>query len=155
MPKIDLTRVETKSGSRYPAPHDAPCNAREWQGLGEAAGLTQFGVNTMRLGPGVWSSQRHWHTHEDEFVYMLEGEAVLVTDAGRETLRAGDCAGFPAGVPDGHHLINESDRDVVFLVVGSRNDKDGCDYPDIDMKAQPERYERTTGIFTRKDDTPI
>ncbi len=76
MPKIDLDRVETKSGSRYPAPHDAPCKAREWQGLGEAAGLTQFGVNTMRLAPGVWSSQRHWHTHEDEFVYMLEGEAV-------------------------------------------------------------------------------
>lgn len=86
---------------------------------------------------------------------MLEGEVVLVTDAGRETLRAGECAGFPAGVPDGHHLINESDRDVVFLVVGSRNPQDGCDYPDIDMKAQPERYERTTGVFTKKDGTPI
>ena len=88
------------------------------------------------------------------FATMLEGKAVLVTDAGRETLRAGESVGFAAGVPDGHHLINESDRDVVFLVVGARNDKDGCDYPDIDMKAQPGRYTRMTGIFTKKDDTP-
>src|SRR5690606_7995843 len=97
MGKIDPANVTVRRGSRYPAPHDAPCQGREAHMLSDAAGLTQFGVNIVRLDPGAWSSQRHWHTHEDEFVYVLEGELVLVTDGGEAVLRAGDCAGFKAG----------------------------------------------------------
>src|SRR5215475_5278444 len=107
MKKIDIEKAPSGAGTRYPPPHDAPCKARRWKMLGNAAGLTQFGVNLVTLQPGVWSSQRHWHSHEDEFVYMLEGELTLVTDAGEEILRAGDCAAFKAGDPDGHHLINK------------------------------------------------
>src|SRR5579875_3511299 len=95
--KIDLDSAPVTAGTRYPPPHDAPCRARFRTRLGDAAGLTQFGVNLLRLPPGAWSSQRHWHSAEDEFVYVVEGEVVLVTDAGEETLRAGDCAGFEAG----------------------------------------------------------
>src|SRR5260370_12061255 len=98
MPKIDKDAAPQGSGTRYPARFDEPCKRRTWLRLGDAAGLAQFGVNLLRLAPGVWSSQRHWHSHEDEFVYVLEGEVVLVTDKGGETLRAGDCAGFKAGV---------------------------------------------------------
>src|SRR6476661_1222240 len=108
MKKIDLAAAPTRFGTRYPPPYDQPCQGRRrWQ-LGEAAGLTQFGVNLLRLDPGVWSSQRHWHTAEDEFVMVLEGEVVLVTEAGEEVLRAGDCAGFRAGEPDAHQLQNRS-----------------------------------------------
>ena len=94
---IDIAALASHFGTFYPPPYDAPCRARERKRLGDAAGLTQFGVNLLRLPPGVWSSQRHWHSHEDEFVYMLEGELVLVTDAGEEIMRPGDSAGFPAG----------------------------------------------------------
>jgi len=133
MPKIDVKAVPENTGSRYPAPYDEPCRGRRWFKLGDAAGLTQFGVNLVRLEPGVWSSQRHWHSHEDEFVYMLKGELVLVTDKGEEVLRAGDCAGFPAGVRDGHCLQNRSNADAEFLVVGSRHEDDHGEYSDIDM----------------------
>src|SRR5690606_28477400 len=138
MKKIDLANAPTRFGTGYPPPHDEPCKARRrWQ-LGEAAGLTQFGVNLLKLPPGAWSSQRHWHTHEDEFVHVLEGEVVLVTDAGEEVLRAGDSAGFKAGDPDGHHLINRSEREAVVLEVGGRDDvNDACDYPDLDMIVGP------------------
>lgn len=154
MTKLTLSDVPVKSGSSYPAPFDAPCKAREWQGLAEAAGLTQFGVNLVRLKPGVWSSQRHWHTHEDEFVYLVEGEAVLVTEAGEETMRPGDFAGFPAGSGDGHHLINHSDRDAVFLVVGTcREAEDEVHYSDVDMHLPNTPGEGRVG-FTRKDGTP-
>src|SRR5271168_2138517 len=118
--KIDFSTAPVITGSRYPAPYDAPCAARARQRLGDAAGLTDFGVNLMRLPPGAWSSQRHWHTAEDEFVFIVEGEVVLVTDAGEELLRSGDCAGFKAGVKDGHHLQNRSHRDAILLEVGSR-----------------------------------
>ena len=110
MPKIDLSKAPKGSGTRYPRPFDEPCRKRQWLKLGDAAGLTQFGVNLVRLEPGVWSSQRHWHTHEDELVYLLEGEAVLVTDEGEETLVPGDCAGFRAGVRNGHCLQNAAPR---------------------------------------------
>src|SRR5947207_13642889 len=92
MPKIDIEAAHQRSGTRYPAPFDEPCKTRKWRILGEAAGLTQFGVNLVRLPPGTWSSQRHWHALEDEFVYVLEGELVLVTDKGEEKLVPGDCA---------------------------------------------------------------
>jgi uncharacterized cupin superfamily protein len=149
MPKIDIAAAPTKHGTGYPPPHDAPCLDRKRWRLGDAAGLTQFGVNLQRLAPGVWSSQRHWHTGEDEFVYVLEGEVVLVTDAGEQVLRAGDCAGFPAGEANGHHLQNRGDREAVLLEVGARRDDDLCHYPDIDMAMDP-----GTGEFIRKDGTP-
>jgi uncharacterized cupin superfamily protein len=134
MPKIDIDAAPTRFGTAYPAPYDAPCRERRRWKLGDAAGLTQFGVNLMRLPPGQWTSQRHWHTAEDEFVWVLEGEGVLVTEAGEQVLKAGDCAGFPAGEPNGHHIQNRSDRELVLLEMGSRRPaEDGCDYPDIDL----------------------
>ncbi len=136
MKKIDLAALPLESGCNYPPPFDAPCLGPDWRRLGNAAGLTQFGVNLSRLTPGAWSSQRHWHTHEDEFVYVLDGEVTLVTDAGEEILRAGDCAGFKAGDADGHHLINHTGRDAIVLEVGTRDERDSCDYPDIDMVAK-------------------
>lgn len=154
MPKIDMKAAPRGSGTRYPAPFDEPCRKRSWHKLGDAAGLTQFGVNLVRLPPGAWSSQRHWHTHEDEFAYVLEGEVVLVTDAGEEVMRPGDCAGFKADVRDGHHLQNRSDRDVLLLVVGSRNDEDRGEYPDIDLAFDPGRYSGAGGGYRHKDGTP-
>jgi uncharacterized cupin superfamily protein len=146
--RIDPKATPASVGSRYPPPYAAPCAARVRNRLGDAADLTDFGVNLLRLPPGTWSSQRHWHTAEDEFVYVLEGEVVLVTDAGEETLRPGDCAGFKAGVEDGHHLQNRSRADVVVLEVGSRKAQDAGDYPDIDMRFSPDG-------FTRKDGSPF
>jgi uncharacterized cupin superfamily protein len=134
MPKIDTDAAPTRFGTGYPPPYDEPCLGRKRWKLGDAAGLSQFGVNLMRLPPGQWTSQRHWHTAEEEFVYVLAGEVVLVTDEGEQLMRAGDCAGFPAGVPNGHHLQNRSDAEAVLLEVGSRRpETDGCDYPDIDL----------------------
>jgi uncharacterized cupin superfamily protein len=110
-------------------------------------------VNRVRLAPGAWSSQRHWHSHEDEFVQVLEGEVVLVTDAGEETLRAGECAGFKAGVRDGHCMQNRSSQDAVLLVVGSRSDGDHGEYPDIDLAFTAGRYSGK-GRYVRKDGSP-
>ena len=115
MPKIVIERAPARIGSDYPPPLDEPCNLlRRWK-LGAAAGLTQFGVNLTRIPPGQWTSQRHWHTAEDEFVWVVEGEVVLVSSCGEEILRSGDCAGFAAAVPDGHHIQNRSDREAVLL----------------------------------------
>jgi len=148
--KIDFSAAPVVTGSRYPAPYDAPCAARTRQRLGDAAGLTDFGVNLLRLPPGVWSSQRHWHTAEDEFLYVLEGEVVLVTDAGEQILKSGDCAGFKAGSADGHHLQNRSQREAVMLEVGSRKAVDDeVDYPDIDL-----RFLKGRGGFSHKDGKP-
>ena len=154
MPKIDVSSLPEMTGSRYPAPYDEPCRGRRTKRLGDAAGLTQFGVNLLVLEPGVWSSQRHWHSHEDEFVYVLEGQIVLVTDAGAETLGPGDCAAFKAGVRDGHVLQNRSDAPATFLVVGSRDDRDHGEYSDVDMRFEPGRYSGGGG-FNRKDGRPI
>jgi uncharacterized cupin superfamily protein len=134
MKKIDVSAAKRIKGSRYPPPYDEQCRERERQALGDAAELTQFGVNLLRLAPGVWSSQRHWHAAEDEFVWVLEGEVVLVTESGEEVLRSGDCAGFKAGVPDGHHLQNRSTREALVLEIGSREPTDKTDYPDIDLR---------------------
>jgi uncharacterized cupin superfamily protein len=148
MKKIDHAAAPIRRGTNYPPPHDAPCKDRVRWRLGLAAGLTQFGVNYLKLAPGVWSSQRHWHTKNDEFVYVLEGDVVLVTGAGEEVLRAGECAGFKAGDPNGHHLINRSDRDAVVLEIGSSFPDDETDYCDIDMHATPRGY-------VRKDHSPF
>jgi uncharacterized cupin superfamily protein len=150
MPRIPIDQVAVVRGSTYPKPHDAPCQARSAQRLGQAAGLTQFGVNRVTLPPGAWSSQRHWHSHEDEFVYVLAGEVVLVTDAGEETLRAGDAAGFKAGERDGHCFQNRSAAPAQLLVVGSRHDADHGEYSDIDMQFLPGRYSGQGG-YRRKD----
>ena len=146
MPKIDLAAVPERRGVGYPAPFDAPCADRIRQRLGNAGGLADFGVNLMRLPPGNWSSQRHWHTHEDEFVYVLAGELVLVEDAGETLLRAGDCAAFPKNTGDGHHLINRSDAVAVYLEVGSRSPDDLITCSDIDLKSAA-----SDGRFTHKD----
>jgi uncharacterized cupin superfamily protein len=153
MPKIDPSTVPVMTGSRYPAPFDEPCRQRSARRLGDAAGLTQFGVNLVRLPPGAWSSQRHWHTLEDELVYVLEGEVVLVTDAGPETMKVGDAAGFKAGVRDGHCFQNRGAADVVLLVVGSRDDADHGEYSDIDMAFLPGRYSGKNR-YRKKDGTP-
>lgn len=150
MHKIDFKNCPPRSGSGYPSPYDEPCRDRHAMALGDVAGLTQFGVNLVRLKPGAWSSQRHWHAHEDEFVWVQAGTAVLVTDAGRETMSPGECAGFKAGVRDGHHFINESDEDVLLLVVGARDDKDHGEYPDIDMRFRPARYSGGGGFETKQ-----
>ena len=145
MPKIDLAMAPVRTGTRYPAPHDAPCRDRRRLQLGDAGGLTQFGVNLLTLKPGVWSSQRHWHLKEDEFVYIVSGEVVLITDAGEEVLRAGDCAGFPANDANGHHLVNRSDADATLLEVGTRSNGDSGVYPDIDMLFGPRGFTRKDG----------
>ena len=132
--KIDIPSAPFVKGARYPMPYDEPCAPRQRWRLGDAAGLTQFGVNLMRLPAGAWSSQRHWHSAEDELVYVLEGEVVLVTDDGEERLAAGDCAGFKAGDANGHHFQNRSGREAVLLEIGSRRPGEGSiDYPDIDL----------------------
>jgi len=153
MPKVDIRRAPHVGGSRYPAPHDEPCRGRFFLQLAAAAELTQFGVNLLTLGPGSWSSQRHWHLRDDEFVYVLEGEVVLVEDEGEQTLGVGDCAGFKAGTRNGHHLQNRTTRDARILVVGSRFEDDHGEYSDIDMKFQPNRPGVTR--FVRKDGSAV
>ena len=149
MPKIDLSAVPVRQGSGYPAPFDQPCADRTRRRLGDAGGLTDFGVNLMTLPPGGWSSQRHWHSHEDELVYVLEGELVLVEDNSETLLKAGDCATFAKDSGNGHHMINRSSTTAVYLEVGSRNPDDVITCSDIDMMS-PSR----DGRFLHKDGTP-
>ncbi|HUI17718.1 MAG TPA: cupin domain-containing protein [Alphaproteobacteria bacterium] len=132
-PAFDPAELPLKRGSGYPQPFKPPVAARQWQALGAHAGLTQFGVNLVELAPGCWSSQRHWHTHEDELVYVLEGELVLVTEGGEQLVAAGHAVGFPAGKADGHHFINRSPRPARLLAIGSRIVGDECHYPDVDL----------------------
>jgi len=149
MPKLDIANVSVRTGSGYPPPFDAPCAARTRQRLGNAGGLQDFGVNLMRLPPGGWSSQRHWHSHEDEFVYVLEGTLTLIEDRGETVLQAGECACFPKGSGDGHHLINRSSAVAVYLEVGSRHAEDLTTCSDIDMKSA-----NADGRFVHKDGRP-
>lgn len=148
MPKIDLKSVPERKGSGYPAPFHEKAVGRIKRALGDAGGLTQFGVNLVHLPPGAWSSQRHWHSTEDEFVTVLSGEVTLVTDAGEEVLRAGDCAAFPKNVANGHQLINKSGETAVYLEAGTRSDEDLCSYPDIDLQ-----IDSKVGRFAHKDGT--
>ncbi|MBV8798646.1 MAG: cupin domain-containing protein [Alphaproteobacteria bacterium] len=149
MPKIDVSNAPQRKGSGYPAPFHEPCAERVRTRLGDAGGLTQFGVNLLHLPPGAWSSQRHWHSAEDEFVYVVSGEVTLVTDNGDEVLRAGDCAAFPKGEANGHHLINKSDAVAVCLEVGMRSEEDFCRYSDIDMQ-----IDSKDGHYRHRDGTP-
>ena len=148
---LDPKSVTPRLGSAYPAPFGDPLQGREKRALGDPLGLTQFGVNQVTLAPGAWSSQRHWHENEDEFVYVLEGEITLVTDAGETMLRPGMVAGFPAGKADGHHLINRTDRPALYLEVGTRCSTEVAHYSDIDLGA---RKENGKFMFTRKSGEP-
>ncbi len=135
---IDPETVTPRLGSGYPAPYAAAVAGRAKRALGDALGLTQFGVNHVTLEPGAASSQRHWHAVEDEFIYVLQGELVLVTDAGETILQAGMAAGFPAGRADGHQLINRSDKPAVYLEMGTRAAEEQVVYSDVDMLARKE-----------------
>ena len=148
MPKLDLSAVPVKTGSIYPDPYAAMMAGRSSLRLGQAGGLTQFGVNIVILAPGALSSLRHWHLHEDEFVMVTEGECVMVTDAGEEVMRPGDCAAFPAGVADGHHFINRSGAEARFLVVGTKAPREVATYSDVDLMVV---VEGSAATFTRKD----
>ena len=142
--RIDIETIKPHVGASYPAPFDAPCRERERRALGDAAGLTAFGVNLLKLPPGAWSSQRHWHSKEEEFVYVIAGEVVLVTDAGEETLRAGDAAGFRGGEQNGHHLQNRTNKDAIVLEVGDRR-SELVVYPDIDLEVDDQGYKHRDG----------
>jgi len=137
---------------RHPAPYRDLVKGRFRRRLGDATGLRSFGVNLTRLEPGSASAQRHWHEKEDEFVFILEGELVLITDKGEQVLKAGMAAGFPAGVPDGHHLVNRSDKPAVLLEIGDRPAGDRFHYPDIDLDGYDEP--RAQSHFTHKDGRP-
>jgi len=151
MPKIDIGAVPVDARTGYPEPFRQAVVGRERKRLGNAAGLAQFGVNLSRLRPGAASSQRHWHAHEDEFVYVLDGELVLVEDGGETVLGPGDAAGWKAGVPNGHCLINRTERDAVYLEIGSRAPREVATYPDIDMRAERD----DTGMrYVHKDGMP-
>jgi uncharacterized cupin superfamily protein len=147
--RIDVTAAPVLTGTTYPPPYDEPCRTRQRVRLGDAAGLTQFGVNLLRLPPGAWSAQRHWHVGEDEFVYVVSGEVVLATDSGDEVLRAGDCAGFKAGDSNGHCLQNRSNAEATVLEIGTRvAGGDTAYYPECDMVAVP------GSTYTGRDGTP-
>lgn len=133
MSKIDITAVPARIGNSYPEPFSAHGLTKKRQRLGDRIGLTQFGVNLLRLPPGEWTAERHWHTAEDEFVWVLSGEVTLVTDEGEQVLGQGECAGFAAGVPNAHHFQNRSNAEAVLLEVGARSSVDACHYPDIDL----------------------
>jgi uncharacterized cupin superfamily protein len=149
MPKVDIASVPVRRGCGYPPPFDAPCASRTRQRLGDAGGLRDFGVNLMTLAPGGWSSQRHWHSHEDEFVFVLEGELTLVEDEGETLLRAGECAAFAKNTGNGHHLINKAAVTAVYLELGSRQPDDLTTCSDIDMMSS-----NADGRFVHKDGSP-
>ena len=150
-PALDPATVAASGPTTYPEPFRALVAARERRRLGDALGLKSFGVNLLRLPPGCASSQRHWHSRQDEFVFVVAGEVVLVTDGGEQVLTAGMAAGFPAGKPDGHHLINRGNGDALVLEVGDRIPGDEADYSDIDMLVRlidgEERYVRKDGTL--------
>ena len=147
MPKIDLDSIPQTNSTTYPAPFAGPVAGRHARRLAPALGLTEFGVNEVTLDPGAWSSQRHWHETEDEFLVMLEGEGVLVEDDGRTDLRPGDMVAWPKGVRNGHHVINDSDRPCRFVVFGAGVRTTG-EYSDIDMTFTAD------GTYLHKDGTP-
>ena len=147
MPKIDLEAIPQTNRTGYPPPFDAPVQGLWYRRLAPIAGLTAFGASHVVLKPGAWSSQRHWHDDEDEMLVMLSGEAVLIEDSGRTVIKPGDVCAWPMGAQNGHHLINESDTDCVFVAIGGGNRDGGGAYSDIDMTFSGDGY-------FRKDGTP-
>ncbi len=150
-PALDPRSLKMQTGSTYPDPHGAICADRKKARLGDALGLNNFGVNYVCLPPGCASSQRHWHTKQDEFIYIIEGNLSLITDAGEQVLSPGMVAGFPAGNADGHHLINRTNRDAYYMEVGDRTAGDGGEYSDIDMRAV---RDDAGSQYVHKDGTP-
>jgi uncharacterized cupin superfamily protein len=151
MPKVDIGKIAIDTSTGYPPPFNKVVEGRSRKRLGRAAGLTHFGVNICTLKPGAASSQRHWHENEDEFVYVLEGEVVLREDGGETVLKPGDAAAWKAGVPNGHCLINRSDRNAVFIEVGTRASTERAHYSEIDMMViRDEKGAR----YTRKNGEP-
>ncbi|WP_336987325.1 cupin domain-containing protein [Altererythrobacter aquiaggeris] len=154
MPKLDLGKIEQTNRTGYPPPFDAPVAGRLYRRLAPPSGLTQMGASHVTLRPGAWSSQRHWHAAADELVVMLSGEAVLIDDSGETIMRAGDIAAFPKGEANGHHLVNRSAADCVFVAV-SAGDRDGSgEYPDIDMRFTADGYFRKDGTRYATDRIP-
>ena len=148
MPKLDLDTIPQSNATGYPAPFDQPVQGRWVRRLAPASGFSDMGVSHVTLKPGAWSSQRHWHLAEDEFVVILSGEAVLIDDSGEHAMRAGDCAAFPKGERNGHHLQNRGEIDCVLIAVSAGDSAaDTGEYPDIDMVFGPDGY-------ARKDGTP-
>ena len=145
MPKLDLSKIPQTNATGYPAPFDREVAGRWYRRLAPSSGLTKMGASHVVLKPGAWSSQRHWHDDEDEMVIMLSGEAVLVEDTGETILRPGDIAAWAAGVTNGHHLINRSDSDCVFVAIGAGNRAGGGAYSDIDMKFDADGYYHKDG----------
>ena len=149
MPKVDIAKVPTKSGTFYPAQFQAECKGRHKQALGDVVGLTQFGVNITRIDAGQNSALRHWHEQEDEFIFMLEGELVLIENDGETVLKAGDAAGFKAGSGIAHKLVNRTNRDAVYFEVGTRSANERVHYPDVDLELvrdeKGRRYQHRNG----------
>ncbi len=152
MPKIDLDKVPRRTGSIYPAPYDAEMAGRSSLRVGDAGGLTQFGANIVILAPGAKSSLRHWHEEQDEFVVVLEGECTLVDDTGETPMRPGECATFKAGDANGHHLVNQTDEEARFLVVGARTHTETAHYSDLDLMV---RLSGDGFQFTRRDGSAL
>lgn len=149
MPKIDLDAIAQTDRTGYPPPYDADVKGRWYRRIGAAGGLTEIGASHVVLEPGAWSSQRHWHEGLDELVVMLDGEAVLIEDGGETILRPGDCASFPKDAPNGHHLVNRSDRPCTFIAIDNRRGEGDCHYPDVDL-----RWNVGEDRYTHKDGMP-
>ena len=152
MPKVDIGSLPTDTRTNYPDPFYKVVEGRIRKRLGNAVGLSQFGVNLTTLKPGAWSSQRHWHRNEDEFVYVVSGELVLCEDGGETVLRPGDAAGWKSGVPNGHCLINRTQRDATYIEVGTRAKTEHATYSDIDMQVQ--RDETGKFVYSHKSGEP-
>jgi uncharacterized cupin superfamily protein len=150
-PALDPAQVPEQSTTGYPEPYKTRVAGRHRRRLGDAAGLKNFGVNLTRLDPGSESSMRHWHARQDEFIYVLEGELTLVTNAGRQKLGPGMAAGFPAGKAYGHQLVNESGKPALYLELGDRTPEDRVTYPDVDLAG---RMVEGKWVFTHKDGSP-
>ena len=152
MPKIDISAIPLKTGSSYPGKESAKMAGRTQVPLSKTGGLTQFGANLVHLAPGALSSLRHWHEQQDEFLVVTAGVCTLVDDHGDTILHPGDCAAFPAGDPNGHHIVNKSDEPASFVVVGTHTDTEVGHYSDLDMMV---RFDDTGLNFTRRDGSPI
>ncbi len=152
-PAFDPKALPESNSTSYPEPYRAANTQRWYRRVGDHAGLKNFGVNLTRIVPGGQSSHRHAHSRQDEFIWVLEGEVVLETDAGPQTLQPGMCFGFPAGGGDAHRFVNQSAADVLLLVVGDRTPDDAVAYPDIDMQGRMDASGRF--VFTRKDGSPF
>jgi len=152
MPKVDLTQIPAKSGSGYPGKLSETMQGRSTQRIGASSGLTQFGANLIHLVPGAMSSLRHYHMEQDEFVMVTAGQCTLIDDHGETQLSVGECASFPASDANGHHIVNKSDKDASFLVIGTHTERETAYYSDLDMKVE---VAGQTSSFTKKDGSPL